>query len=197
MTPERVLSLLMERFPREVASIEPTGLHPHAVVRAEAWPAIARFLRDDPRLGFDWLRCIVGVDELEEKTMVAIYELHATQPPEQSAAVEADNRTANAREPSSAGTGQWRLGGEIAIKVRVERDHPSIPSVADVWPAANWHEREAFDLFGIVFERHPDLRRILCCDDWVGHPLRKDYEFPLEYHGIPAVTEFGQSRPQH
>jgi NADH-quinone oxidoreductase subunit C len=61
---------------------------------------------------------------------------------------------------------------------------PEIKSVASVWSTADWHERECYDLLGIKFVDHPNLRRILCPEDWVGHPLRKDYEMPLEYHGI-------------
>jgi NADH-quinone oxidoreductase subunit C len=63
---------------------------------------------------------------------------------------------------------------------------PAVPSVVSIWPAANWHERETYDLAGVNFVGHPELTRILLADDWVGHPLRKDYEFPLEYHGIRA-----------
>jgi NADH-quinone oxidoreductase subunit C len=63
----------------------------------------------------------------------------------------------------------------IFLKTRVPRENPVVRSVVDLWPAANWHEREAFDLMGIHFDGHPDLRRILLTDDWVGHPLRKDY----------------------
>ncbi len=59
-----------------------------------------------------------------------------------------------------------------------------VPSVSYVWPAANWHEREAYDLIGVRFDHHPDLRRILLPEDWIGHPLRKDYHFPESYHGI-------------
>lgn len=68
---------------------------------------------------------------------------------------------------------------EVCIKVRTERDHPTIPSITSVWETANWNEREIFDLFGIDFPGHPDLRRIMMPDDWEGHPLRKDYE-PLD-----------------
>lgn len=80
---------------------------------------------------------------------------------------------------------------KIAVKVTVSREEPHVPSVADLWPAADWHEREQYDLLGVVFDGHPDLRRILCPEDWEGHPLRKDYIQPLEYHGISNVRRIG------
>ncbi|MBZ5537693.1 MAG: NADH-quinone oxidoreductase subunit C [Acidobacteriia bacterium] len=63
----------------------------------------------------------------------------------------------------------------LRLKVRISEKDGKVTSVTSVWPTANWHEREVFDLFGIVFENHPNLRRILCPDEWNGHPLRKDY----------------------
>jgi len=75
-------------------------------------------------------------------------------------------------------------GHRIVLKAIVPRDDPHIASVAAIYPTANWHERETYDLMGIVFDGHPDLRRILLPDDWEGHPLRKDYVFPESYHGI-------------
>jgi NADH-quinone oxidoreductase subunit C len=84
------------------------------------------------------------------------------------------------------------------VKVYCPRENPRVPSVVDVWKAADWHEREAFDMFGIIFDGHPDLRRILCADDWVGYPLRKDYVFPREYHGIPGSVELDwQQQPDY
>ena len=66
---------------------------------------------------------------------------------------------------------------ELLLKVKLPRESPEVPSVAALWPTANWLERETYDLFGIHFQGHPDLRRILLPDDWEGHPLRKDYEY--------------------
>jgi len=70
----------------------------------------------------------------------------------------------------------------LELHVAVPRSKPIVDTVSDVWPAADWHEREAFDLMGIRFEGHPDPRRILLPDDWVGHPLRKDYVDSIENH---------------
>ncbi len=77
-----------------------------------------------------------------------------------------------------------RAKHRIGIKVFLPKDAPSLPSVDSVWPAANFMEREAYDLYGIVFEGSRDLRRILLPEDWEGHPLRKDYKYPDFYHGI-------------
>jgi NADH-quinone oxidoreductase subunit C len=72
----------------------------------------------------------------------------------------------------------------VGLKAFLPRETPSLPTVDDVWPAANFQEREAFDLYGIVFTGSKDLRRILLPEDWEGHPLRKDYKYPEFYHGI-------------
>ncbi len=72
----------------------------------------------------------------------------------------------------------------IGLKTFLPKENPSLPSVDAVWPAANFMERETFDLFGIVFTGSKDLRRILLPEDWEGHPLRKDYKYPEFYHGI-------------
>lgn len=73
---------------------------------------------------------------------------------------------------------------KITLKTDLGREDPSLPTVEGVWRVANWHERETYDMFGIVFEGHSDLRRILCPDDWEGWPLRKDYEVQEYYRGI-------------
>jgi NADH-quinone oxidoreductase subunit C len=73
---------------------------------------------------------------------------------------------------------------KITIRVEVPTDAPEVQSVESIWKTANWHEREAFDLFGIRFAGHPDLRRILLPYDWEGYPLRKDYQVPEFYNGM-------------
>ncbi len=75
---------------------------------------------------------------------------------------------------------------KLVIKTDIDRNKPEIKTVERVWKGANWFEREVYDMFGIIFVGHSDLRRILLPEDWVGYPLRKDYEYPEEYHGITS-----------
>ena len=76
------------------------------------------------------------------------------------------------------------------LEVRIEfNKETEIQSVANIWQTANWHEREAFDLMGVLFKNHPDLKRILLPEDWEGHPLRKDYKEPEFYNGMPVPKD--------
>lgn len=168
MNAQEIADILKGRFSAGVLEAAIESEHPHVVVAAEQWHDIALFLRDEPRLAMNMLRCVSGVDLLPEPSIELVYDLISMQPGGES--------------------GLWQSNGTIAIKVRVPRDDGHVRSVADIWPTANWHEREAFDLLGVTFDQHPDQRRILCPDDWVGHPLRKDYEFPKEYQGIPCAA---------
>jgi NADH-quinone oxidoreductase subunit C len=72
------------------------------------------------------------------------------------------------------------------LKCLLPREAPALHAVETVWSVANWHEREAYDMFGIIFEGHSDMRRILCPDDWEGYPLRKDYQPPKSYRDMPV-----------
>jgi NADH-quinone oxidoreductase subunit C len=160
MKPPEIVELLNGRFGEGILEAYPEDKHPRVHVDAADARAVLEFLRRDPSLKMDWLRCLSGVDYVADGRMAVVYDL-------------------------------WSFEHRhvFAVKVFCPREEPRLPSVVDLWAAANWHEREAFDLLGIVFVGHPDLRRILCADDWVGYPLRKDYVFPREYHGIPGSVE--------
>lgn len=177
MSPEEVCRLLKDRFPNAIEDAIVEGGHPHARVTAQRWPEVAKFLRDDPRLRLNALRCISALDLLADDKLACVYDLYHV-PTDRPAELKTTTQL-------------------FAVRVVTDRKDPVIPSVAEVWPAADWHEREAYDLMGIVFLGHPDPRRILCPDDWTGYPLRKDYEFPPEYHDIPATTEFELTNPRH
>ncbi len=120
------------------------------VVPREHLRRAAEFLRSDPEFQFTFLSDITGVDRFPMEPRFELnYHL------------------------LSLGRRE-----KLRLKVRIAGSDPVIESVIQVWPAADWHEREVFDLFGVRFEGHPDLRRILMPEDWEGHPLRKDY--PVE-----------------
>jgi NADH-quinone oxidoreductase subunit C len=168
LTPQEIVEVLQSALPQANPEAVLDSPHPHVVVAVESWHDVAVFLRDDPRLVMNMLRCVSALDLLPEPLLEVVYDLMSMRP--------------------DGEAGYWRNHGEIAVKVRLLRDNPHVRSVADVWPTADWHEREAFDLLGVTFDQHPDPRRILCPDDWVGYPLRKDYEFPTEYQGIPCAA---------
>ena len=177
MTPHEIARVLQDRFGPKITAALPDDKHPRVHCDGEHWREIAEFLFADPDLKLDWLANHSGVDYVADGKMCCVYDLWSF-----------DHRHTFAVKVYTP-----RGGGGGAGEAR-----PSIPSVADLWPVADWHEREAFDLLGIDFPGHPDLRRILCADDWEGHPLRKDYQFPREYHGIPGSVELDwQHKPDY
>jgi NADH-quinone oxidoreductase subunit C len=154
MTCEDAVKKLREAFP--------DSIHEEIHFRGETTLRIAKSsLRDiclhaRDRLGFNYLVDVSSVDHFgDEPRYELVYELYS-----------------------------MKDGVYLRLKSKVSEDDNSSPTVSDIWPTADWHEREAYDLSGVWFSGHPDLRRILCPEDWEGYPLRKDYEQPLEYHGI-------------
>jgi|WetSurMetagenome_2_1015567.scaffolds.fasta_scaffold959994_1 NADH-quinone oxidoreductase subunit C len=142
-----VLARLKEAFPSEVLATSDYRGDETAVIAREHIKAVCRFLRDEPDLLFDMPTDLTAVDYLgQEPRFEVVYHLYST-------------------------TKRHR----VRLKARVPEDDPTIDSVVELWPGFNWSEREAYDLYGIRFVGHPDLRRILLYPEFVGHPLRKDY----------------------
>jgi NADH-quinone oxidoreductase subunit C len=149
------LESIFEKFPK-VRQSEIASNPVSLIVPKESLIELAAFLQTHPSCYFDHLACITGIDHgAEANTMEVIYTLYSI-PHRHS----------------------------VNLKVVVDRNNPDVPTVSGIWRGANWHERETFDLLGIRFTGHPDLRRILMPADWEGFPLRKDYEEQAEYHGM-------------
>lgn len=149
-----ILNKIQERFGEAVeVTCEVECGDPFIVVAASKFFELAKFVKEDEALAFDFLRLITGVD-LGDK-LASVYHLYS-----------------------------YKHKHALTLRVDLDRDKPVVASVCTLWPSADWLEREAYDMVGIKYEGHPDLRRILLPLDWEGHPLRKDYEFPVEYHGV-------------
>jgi len=129
------------------------------LVKADNWIEVATLLKNESDLDFDYLMCISSYDIGDNQTYGVAYNLYST--------------TKN---------------HYLEVRVKAE-DTISIPSVVTLWQTANWHEREAYDMMGIHFQGHPDLKRILLSDDWEGHPLRKNFKEPDYYHGMPVPKD--------
>lgn len=125
-------------------------------IHPEDLKKVCRDLHSHPSVFFDMLSCLSVVDNGPEAgTLELIYHLYSIP-----------------------------FNHHLALKVVLPRDQAEVDSVEDIWKTANWHEREAYDMFGIGFKGHPDLRRILLPADWDGHPLRKDYKQQEYYRGV-------------
>ena len=173
MSGAKFLERLKQQFGDRVTGSNLEAIDPWIEVASEALVDVCRYLRDEQDLQFRLLNCITAVDYCEpdpKKAKKVDWEPHMEVVYHLSSIVHKVTLVLKVILP------RW--------KEDIEQELPEIPSVSTIWSTANWHEREVYDLSGIHFSGHPDLRRILCPEDWVGYPLRKDYEMPLEYHGI-------------
>ena len=177
MTIQEIYAVLKDHFGEEVVIGLNTKAHdPWVEVVAGAVDRVAEFLKNNEKLKFDSLCNLCGVDYLETDPKLAgkfPYEPHIEVVYHLRSMTHQHLLTLKVKLP------RWKDG--------VAGQLPEVPTVSHVWRIADWHERETYDLAGINFIGHPNLVRILCVDDWVGHALRKDYEFPLEYHGIRGM----------
>lgn len=157
----------MSTFDQILSVVKSSCTHGDCIVDENATPkaisiergdliSVMNILLNDPIAYFDMLSCVTGVDNgPEAKTIDIVYNLYSIP-----------------------------FDHHLMIKVTLPRDKPEVQSVCSIWRTANWHEREIFDLFGVHFLNHPDLRRILLPADWEGHPLRKDYKHQDYYRNV-------------
>jgi len=151
---------LKARFEVNVGDCDLQARDPFIRVEPAAIVEVCRFLHDEPDLQFDALSNESGVDYKAKGAIEVVYHLYS-----------------------------YPHRHSIVLKVSTPRDNPVVPTVETVWKAANWLEREIYDLLGVTFAGHSDLRRLLMPEDWIGYPLRKDFVEPEEYHGISTRRE--------
>jgi NADH-quinone oxidoreductase subunit C len=150
LTPSQIAAAFQREYPQWVSEVVEALGETTIVIPREHLVAACQLLKATPGLEFNFLADLCGFDRgpEEEPRFEVNYHLFST-----------------------------RLHHRLRLKVVLNEDDVHVPSVTGVWRTANWHERETYDLFGVVFDNHPDLRRILLPDDWQGYALRKD--FPL------------------
>lgn len=165
MEPLEIAKKIQDKFPDEVQDIIGFRGQTGVLVKKDRIEEICSWLHDDSELQMDHLLDLCGSDYLNKKEprFEVVYNLYSIP-----------------------------LKHMIRIRALVPEEDCNIQSVTSVWKGANWHERETYDMYGIVFEGHPDLSRILMPDDWEGHPLRKDYPVTgpeKEWSGFEKVKE--------
>jgi NADH-quinone oxidoreductase subunit C len=160
MTTQEIHERLKARFGDDVGPLSEPKVDPSCTVRKERIVEVCRFLKGEPGLEMDFLEDLTAVDWPKRNVIEVVYHLLS-----------------------------FGRRHAIVLKVEADRAAPAVPTVTVVWKGANWFEREVYDLFGVDFPGHPDLRRIMLPDDWSGHPLRKDYQEAGGWHGISNVRE--------
>jgi NADH-quinone oxidoreductase subunit C len=165
LSPTEIAEKVKERFPEEVVEVTDFRDQVSVIVKRGKILGICKYLHDDPSLFLDHLQDLCGVDYHGKKDprFEVVYNLYSI-----------------------------KYHHKIRIRAQVPDNDPTIQTVTSIWAGANWHERECYDMFGIIFKGHPDHRRILLPEDWEGHPLRKDYplkgpELDKDWHGFVEV----------
>lgn len=155
MEPKEIFELLKNKFGEAIIEFkDDKPVDSYIIVSPAKIDEVCLYLRDWEKFQFDHLSCLSGVDYTDGNLGVT-YHLYS-----------------------------YPLKHKVYLKVIVPKDNPNVKTVSEIWQTANWHEREAYDMIGVIFEGHKDLRRILLEDDWEGHPLRKDFEVPEFFHGM-------------
>ena len=160
MTTSEIHERLKTRFPEAISGPSEGKGDAWLTVKAGALVEVCRFLKETPELDFDFCEDLTAVDWPKREVIEVVIHLLS-----------------------------YRFKHSLKLKVEAARAAPVVPSLYPVWKTADWFEREVYDLFGVDFTGHPDLRRILLPDDWIGHPLRKDYQEAGGWHGIDNVRE--------
>ena len=155
MTEHEIHAKLKAQFGDAVGELTDGKVDPFVTVKADKILEICQFAKTTAGLEFDYCEDVTGIDWPARKVIEVVYHLFSLQ-----------------------------QRHHIVLKVEADRSQPSVPSVEGVWKAANWLEREIYDMLGVSFVGHPDMRRILLPDDCVGHPLCKDYQEAGGYHGV-------------
>ena len=160
MTSEEIRQRLAAKFGESIGPLAPANKDPFVVVPGANIVEICKFLKEDPDLAFDCLMNLSAIDWPKKNQIEVVYHF-------------------------------WSYSKRHAFiaKVQLDRAKPEIASIEPVWKAADWLEREQYDLLGVTFTGHPDLRRIMMPDDWVGHPLRKDYKEQADWHNITTTRD--------
>jgi len=157
---EEIHQRLAAKFGERVGALSPASKDAFIPIQAADIVEVCRYAKEDEALRFDCLINLSSVDWPKKNQIEVVYHLWS-----------------------------YARRHSVILKVLLDRAQPKIASVEPVWKSADWLEREQFDLMGVKFEGHPDLRRIMLPDDWVGHPLRKDYAEQPQWHNITTTRD--------